>query len=149
MPMIQSMVRVLGIAGYDTGTMRNGLVGQTVEVPVTGSLAELSVVGPSGPISAEVERGSVRFRPLEAGAHRVVIPGMPPLAQIAVNVDPVESDIRRGPSLAETAADIDPERFMVRVPLYRWALWLVLLMVLAQALFALRRLKSKEAVHAK
>ncbi len=149
MPMIQSMVRVLGIAGFDAGAMQNGLVGQVVEVPVTGSLAEISVVGPSGPIPAEVERGLVRFRPLEAGAHRVVIPGMPPLAQVAVNVDPVESDVRRGASLAETAAEIDPERFMVRVPLYRWALWLALFLALVQGLLALRDPKRKEPAHAK
>jgi hypothetical protein len=147
MPMIQSMVRILGVPGHDTGAMRDGVVGQSMEANIPGSLAEVSVVGPSGPIPAEVEGGAVRFRPMEAGAHRVVVPGMPPLVQIAVNVDPVESDVRRGASLAETAADVDPDRFMVRVPLHRWALWMALVFALFQALLALRRRQPEEPVH--
>ena len=61
--------------------------------------------------------GAVRFTPDSPGAYLLESPGAPPLAWIAVNTDPLESDVRPGPGLVETAARVDPENFERRIPL--------------------------------
>ena len=73
------------------------------------------------------------------GAYEVEMAGAPALAWVAVNVDPQESDVRPGPSLIETAAEIDPERFLVRLDLGAGLLGGALLLALLQALVAARR----------
>lgn len=142
MPLVQSMVRVLGVSSGSTELSRSGTVGQPIELDVPGSLVDVSVLSPSGPLEARIEGGTVRFTPNEAGPHSVVSPGMPSLATVAVNAAVGESDVRRHSSLSKTAATIDPERFMHKVPLHRYALWMALAMVLAVVFMARR----KEAV---
>jgi hypothetical protein len=51
-------------------------------------------------------------------------------------VDPAESDVRPGPSLMETAAEVDPESFLRRVPLGPWMLVVAVGLVLIQVLWA-------------
>ena len=147
MPMIQSMVRVLGVPSGAAELEHSGVVGQPLELRLSGSLAEVSVEGPNGPVDAVVDGGVVRLTPLVAGAHHVVSPGMPVMASIAVNVDVKESDVRRHSTLAQTAATIDPERFMHRLELHRWALWLALLLAVIQAILGWDMVRKKEAAH--
>ena len=79
-----------------------------------------------------------RFTPTLAGAFSVGSPGLPPVAQVAVNVDGVESDVRRHTSLAKTAAEVDPDRFMHRLPLNRWAFLVFLLLAALTAVISHR-----------
>jgi len=145
MPMIQSMVGVLGVPTDEAGQQSEGIVGQPLSLSVPGSLAKIRVLSPSGPVSAVVEGGLVRFTPKEPGAHRVVGPAGPDVVQVAVNVDTTESDVRRYASLAETAARVDPDRFMKRVKVAPWALWLALLLGLLQALYSIWKQRPEEA----
>jgi hypothetical protein len=144
MPIIQSLVRVLGVPAGAADLEHTGIVGQPLELRLPGSLAEVSVQGPNGPVEAVVEGGMVRMTPLVAGAHYVLSPGMPAMASIAVNVDVAESDVRRHRTLAQTAATIDPERFMHRLELHRWALWFALALAVLQAIFAWDLVRKKE-----
>ena len=138
MPLLQSMVRVLGVPSGGTSLQKHGIVGQSVSVTVPGSLAEVYVEGPDGRLESSVVDGAVRFLPQQAGAHRIVSPGMPPLASVAVNVDIAESDVRRHSTLAQTSADIDPERFMHKAPLDRYAIWLALVLAVAVVIISSR-----------
>ena len=70
--------------------------------------------GPSGTIAASITGTGIAFEPPVAGAYRVVIPGAPPLAHVAVNTSAVESDVRPGPELIALAAEVDPERYQRR-----------------------------------
>ena len=59
--------------------------------------------------------------------------GSPPLAWVAVNADPLESDIRTGTPLLNEAMDIDRDRFIRRLDLGFYVWWSVLLFALLQA----------------
>ncbi|MEC9389171.1 MAG: BatA domain-containing protein [Myxococcota bacterium] len=131
MPLVQSLVRVLGVPSNEASLTQVGTVGRPIVVPVPASMAAITVEGPSGPVPTTLIDGTIRFVPNEAGAHRVMSPGIPPLASIAVNMDGAESDVRRHNSLAKTSAEIDPERFMHTAPLDRYALWLALALAVA------------------
>jgi len=128
MPLIQSIVRVLGVPDGGEGRRFDGRVGTPVELPVSGLTGSVVVDGPDGIVDAEVDSGVVRFTPDKAGAYRVGVAGMPALAVVAVNMDISESDVRRHTSLARTAAAVDPDRFMHRVQLHKWAFGLLLLL---------------------
>ena len=144
MPLIQSIARTLGVPSAESGDLLAGLVGEAVEVPLSGTLAGVVVEGPSGPVPSVIDAGVVRFTPLEAGAHRIAQPGLPALASLAVNMDVTESDVRRQTTLARTAAEVDPDRFMHRVPLNRYSFWLVLIFGLLSAAIAWRLGLTKE-----
>ena len=60
-------------------------------------------------------------------------------------MDGVESDVRRHTSLAKTAAEVDPDRFMHRLPLNRWAFLLFLLLAALSAVLA-QRIAAKSEV---
>jgi len=53
-------------------------------------------------------------------------------------MDPAESDVRRQTSLARTAAQVDPDRFMNRVPLRRFGFWIALILGLVGVALARR-----------
>ena len=95
MPLVQSLVRVLGVPSNEASLTQVGTVGRPIVVPVPASMAAITVEGPSGPVPTTLIDGTIRFVPNEAGAHRVMSPGIPPLASIAVNMDGAESDVRR------------------------------------------------------
>ncbi len=145
MPMIQSMVRVLGVPTEEANRRLDGRVGQLMSVPVSGPLAELRVEGPSGTVPTDLEMGAVRFTPQIPGAYRVLGPAGPALAEVAVNVDTAESDVRRHFSLAQTAAEVDPDRFMKRFHVGPWALWLALILACLQAIYAVWKQRPEEA----
>ncbi len=144
MPLIQSIVRVLGVPDGGEGRRYDGQVGQLVELPVSGVTGNVVVEGPGGLVDASVESGVVRFSPDQAGAYRVGVSGMPALAVVAVNMDITESDVRRHTSLARTAATVDPERFMHRLKLSRWALTLLLILAVLVGVLAWRMGRRQE-----
>ena len=147
MPMIQSMVRVLGVPTEEANRRLDGLVGQPLAVALPGTLGEVQVFGPSGLVPMDIEMGSVRFTPPTPGAYRITGAAGPALAEVAVNVDTAESDVRRHASLAQTAAEVDPDRFMKRVQLGPWALWLALILACLQAVYAVWKQRPEEARH--
>ena len=142
MPLIQSMARTLGVSASGAAQTKNAVVGEPTAVDVPASVSEAQVEGPNGIVESTFSDGAVRFTPIEAGGHRVLSPGLPPLAAVAVNVDVTESDVRRYTSLAKTSASVDPERFMNTAPLYRYALWLALALVGAVVALGRRRERS-------
>ena len=139
MPWIQSMVRYLGGRSAAAGELREARVGDVMEVALPVALPDVTVTGPRGMVSMETTPSGVRFHADKAGAYRVETPGAPALSVIAVNVDPAESDVRLGTALAETAAEVDPDRFMHRFSLLPWLLWAALGLGLLQAVLARRR----------
>ncbi|MEL6341859.1 MAG: BatA domain-containing protein [Myxococcota bacterium] len=122
MPLVQRLVSYLGGETGGNGERITGLVGDPIAVPLTETAIDLTVEGPNGPVPVRVENGAVRFRPERVGAYAVKTPGAPPLAWVAVNSDPQESDVRSGPSLIETAAEVDPEKFLHKMGLAPWLL---------------------------
>lgn len=145
MPTVQRLVSYLGGEAGGGGERLMARVGQALSVALPDASMDVSVAGPTGPVAAVVRSGAVTFTPDRAGAYRVETPGAPPLAFVAVNVDPLESDVRPGPSLVEVAAEIDPERFLRHVPLAPWLLGLAMALALGQAaLSAPRRGQAEE-----
>ncbi len=145
MPLIQSLVRYLGGRSAGSGENREARVGDVVEINLPVAVPDVAVTGPRGVVPSEVTANGVRFHVDRAGAYRVEAPGAPPLARVAVNVDPLESDVRPGPSLAETAAEVDPDRFVERVSLLQYLLWAVLGCALLLGLLARRSRPSQES----
>lgn len=136
MPLIQRVVSYLGGEAGGGGERLEARVGQTVSVALPDSGLDVSVSGPAGPVASSVRSGSLSFVPERAGAYLVEAPGAPPLAYVAVNTDPRESDVRHGPSLLEVAATIDPERFVLKTALAPWLLGLALTLALVSAALA-------------
>ncbi len=139
MPWIQSMVRYLGGRSAASGELREARVGDVLDIALPVALPDVTVTGPRGAVPMETTPSGVRFHADKAGAYRIETPGAPALSVVVVNVDPAESDVRVGPALAETAAEVDPDRFMHRFPLMPWLLWTALGLGLLQALLARRR----------
>ncbi|MFT4976535.1 MAG: hypothetical protein ACI8S6_002440 [Myxococcota bacterium] len=139
MPLVQRLVGYLGGETGGSGERLSGRVGDPITVPLTETAIDLGVEGPDGPVAVRVGSGTLTFTPLKAGAYAVQTPGAPALAWVAVNVDPQESDIRPGPSLIETAAEIDPERFLHRLGLAPWLLLAAMLLAALQALLSGKR----------
>ncbi len=137
MPFVQRLVTYLGGEAGGGGERMSAKVGEGVAVPLPDGVIEATVEGPNGPVPARLRAGEVLFEPSAPGAYLVETPGAPPLAWVAVNTDPAESDVRPGPSLVETAARIDPERYQRREELAPWLLAGALLVALAQAALAL------------
>jgi hypothetical protein len=139
MPLVQRLVGYLGGETGGSGERLSGIVNEPITVPLTETAIDLAVEGPDGPVATRVGSGSVSFTPTRAGAYAVQTPGAPPLAWVAVNVDPMESDVRPGPSLIETAAEIDPERFLHRLGLAPWLLLAAMALAALQALLARKK----------
>jgi hypothetical protein len=136
MPFVQRLVGYLGGEAGTGGERRSALVGEAVQIGLPDGVLDVTIEGPGGAVEARVRDGLVRFVPQRSGAYVIESPGAPPLAWVAVNTDPVESDVRPGPSLAETAARVDPERFLQRFALGPWLLVAGLLFVLLSVVFA-------------
>ena len=137
MPLVQRIVSYLGGATAGDGARLAGQVGEVVSVPLVDTSAPLEVHSARGSTAARVTGDGVVFTPAEAGAYRVETPGAPPLAWVAVNTSPAESDVRLGPPLIQLAAEIDPERYQRREPLTVWFLLAAAILVALQAALAL------------
>lgn len=136
MPLVQRLVGWLGGEAGGGEERRSVRVGEPVSIPLPEGVVDASVVGPAGPVPASLRAGAIAFIPDRAGAWRVETPGAPVLAWIAVNVDPLESDIRPGPGLMELAAQVDPDTYLRRRELAEPLLALALALGLLQALLA-------------
>ncbi len=136
MPLVQRITSYLGGDAGGGGERLSVKVGETVAVPLPDSALDVTVEGPEGPVASFVRSGTATFQATAAGAYLVETPGAPPLAWVAANVDPRESDVRPGPTLVETAAEVDPDRFLRRFSLAPWLLGAALLLGLLQALLS-------------
>jgi hypothetical protein len=138
MPLIQQIVGVLGGESRGGGERQLGQVGEWVEVPladVEGSALPV-LTGPEGANHHRMDRkGALRFNPGEPGGWWVAYEGVPPLAQVAVNIAPEESDITPGRELLAIQAELAPELFARRAGLGLPALWLAVVLWCLQALF--------------
>ena len=122
MPFVQRLVAELGGDAGGGGERRSATVGDAVQLPLPVGVLDVVLTGPAGPVAVQVRDGAARFTPDLPGPYLLETPGAPPLAWVAVNTDPTESDVRPGPGLVETAARVDPERFEQRTPLSPWLL---------------------------
>ncbi len=143
MPLVQRVVSWLGgAAPGSAGNLSEGTVGQVLTVELPGEDEEPEVIGPGGQvISAEIQRAEglrVLFRPPVPGGYSLVREGAPPLARVAVNVDPVESDVRVYQDLRAVGAELDPATWLKTVDLGRALLATALALLLLQALLAAR-----------
>ena len=138
MPLVQRLVAYLG---GEAGTMQArfaGTVGQPVTVPLPDLTIEPMVVGPDGPVRSRIQGAQITFTPDEAGAYRLEIDSAPPLAFVAVNVDPVESDVRRTQSVESVERELSPDLLTTELDLSPWLLGAALALLVAQAAWALR-----------
>jgi hypothetical protein len=149
MPFVQRLVGWLGADAGGNALRLDGVVGQPVVVPVPEGVDELVVRGDDGPVPAVVRGAELRFTPARAGAYRVEVPGAPALAWAAVRLDAGESDVRPGPALLETAARVDPERYLRRIRFAPWLLGVAAALFLLSLLLAgPRRGTGEEGRHA-
>lgn len=123
MPLVQRVTSYLGGDAGAATTTAEGLVDAPVTLSYPPSGGDPEVTGPDGGIvPSERGIGALTFTPRAPGGYAAVPAGLPPLAWVAVNTHPTESDVRRGPSLVEVQAEIAPERlrrtFDLDLPLF-------------------------------
>lgn len=139
MPLMQRMVAYLGGESGGTAARFDGWVGESLVLPLPDIALEPDVIGPDGePVRAVIDGRSIVFTPKTAGAYQLSLPDAPPLAWIAVNVPPDESDVRVYKSVSRTEAELEPELFIRRIDLTPSLLGLAIAMLLAQALVSAR-----------
>ena len=141
MPFVQRLVAVLGGEAGVAGERLSGRVGEELSVSVGATPERPQVQGPGGAAPFRQASDQLLFRPDRPGAWQVKAGDGPPLAWVAVNTLPEESDVRPGPDLLAIAAEVDPERFLVREALSGPLLTAALLALAAQALAAALRRK--------
>jgi hypothetical protein len=97
------------------------------------------IEGPDGSdVRGRMEGSTLVFVPRRPGAYAVSLGDAPPMAWVAVNVDPEEGDVRNYGSIVATERELAPELLQRHVDLARPALVLALLIFLAQGLLAMR-----------
>ncbi len=139
MPLTQRLVTWLGGEAGGATARFEAFVGDHVAIPLPDVVMEPEVRGPSGaPVRSRVEGSSLIFVPAEPGAYAIALDNAPPLAWVAVNVLPDESDVRAYETVAEVERELDPERFLRHVDLAPALYGVVLLLLLLQSLAAVR-----------
>lgn len=115
MPLVQGIVRYLG-GESGAGALRvDGTVGRTVRIDLPDLAIEPDILGPDEePVRSRIDGRQIVFTPDEPGAYAVKLPDAPPMAWVAVNTDPLESDVRRGTTVSAVEQELDPERFVLR-----------------------------------
>lgn len=140
MPLTQQLVRYLGGDSGSSAARFDGVVGQTLRIPLPDIALEPDVIGPDAHrVAARIEGSQILFKPGDPGPYKLQLPDAPPLAWIAVNIDPIESDVRPSLTLAAVERELDPERFLRHADLAPGLLGLALALLFLQALFATRR----------
>lgn len=139
MPLVQRLVQDLGGEAGAGAQRVDATVGDLVRIPLPDLAIEPDVLGPDGnPVRKRMEGSTVVFQPERTGAYRLELPDAPPLAWIAVNTDPQESDVRPYGSVTAIGQELDPERFTRQADLSGGLLALALGALVLQALLALR-----------
>jgi hypothetical protein len=139
MPLVQGLVIYLG-AEAGGGTARfDAMVGERVVVPLPDVVMEPDVLGPDkNPVRSRVEGSNLVFVPERPGAYSLSLENGPPLAWVAVNVSPDESDVRSYDSVAAVEKELNPEMFLRHLDLSSWLFGLALVLMSLQALVAVR-----------
>ena len=134
MPFVQRVVGVLGGAGAGALALRQGVVGEPLEVELPGDPGSVEVTGPGGGVVPSERAGrSLRVVPTLPGAYHVRAADGRELVAVAVRTPSAESDIRRGQGLVEAQARLAPERMTRRWPLAAWGFGAAALLWLASA----------------
>lgn len=132
MPLVQ---RLAGVGGAGANATReDALVGDVVTLALPEGTDEVVVErGDGARISSRRDGSRVVFRADEPGGYAVRIPDGPAIAWVAVNLDPVESDVRRTHSVAAVEAALEPDLFTRHVELSQAALGGALIAMLLSA----------------
>lgn len=139
MPLMQRTVTWLGGEAGGATARFDAIVGDRVHIPLPDIVLEPDVVGPDGnPVRSRIEGSSLIFVPERPGAYALQLEDAPPLAWIAVNVSPDESDVRPYDSVAETEKQMDPDLFLRHMELSPAFFGVALVLLLLQALLAVR-----------
>lgn len=139
MPMVQRLVGWLGGEAGGSVQRLEARVGETVSIGMPDLAMSPDVIGPDGtPVRSRIEGARVVFTPSTPGPYKVALPDTPPMAWVAVNTDPVESDVRRSGSIVGVESDLAPELLERHVDLSRYSLFGALILFLLQGLVALR-----------
>ncbi len=137
LPLVQRLVGWLGAETEGSTARFEGTVGQAVEVALPTPELEPTVLDPAGdPVAVRHLPGRLVFVPRQPGPYTLSLPGSPPLAWVAVNTPPGESDVLRYERLAELEAQLAPQLLQRRVGLGAGALGFALLLLLLQAALA-------------
>jgi len=139
MPLVQRLVTYLGGDAGGRSARIHGVVSEGVAIELPDLVLDLEVEGPDGQlVPSRIEGTKLLFTPAVSGAYEVRSESAPTLAWVAVNSDPSESDVRPYESIASVEADLKPELLERRLDLGRGFLAFALLMLVSQALLALR-----------
>lgn len=139
MPMVQRLVTWLGGESGGGAARFAATVGEKVVVPLPDIVMEPDVIGPDGtPIRSRIEGSNLVFTPERPGAYALQLESSPPLAWVAVNVSPDESDVRPYDSVAAAEKELDPDMFLRHVDLSPGLFGFALVLLLAQSLLAVR-----------
>jgi hypothetical protein len=140
MPLVQRLVTWLGAESGAVAERVTGVVGDPVVIELPDLLVAPEVVGPEGtPVESRTDGTRLSFVPDRAGAYVLTLEGSPPLAYVAVNTDPAESDVRSTSSIAAVERELAPGALTRRVDLARPLWGLALVGLLAQGLLSIRR----------
>jgi hypothetical protein len=140
MPLVQRLVSWLGAEAGGTAERLVGTVGDPVVVELTDLLVAPTVIGPDGAeVAARTDGTKLSFVPARPGAYTLTLEGSPPLAFVAVNTDPEESDVRPSTSVEAVEHEIAPGALTREIDLARPLWGLALLSVVLQGLLATRR----------
>lgn len=139
MPLCQRLVGWLGGEAGAGAARLEGVAGQPVVVELPDLAIQPDVLGPDGAIvRSRIEGTRLTFTPPRPGAYHLELEGAMPLAWVAVNTDPEESDVRPYGSVAAVENEIAPEILTREYDLARPMLGLGMLLLVAQAFLALR-----------
>ncbi|MEQ1564933.1 MAG: VWA domain-containing protein [Myxococcota bacterium] len=139
MPLIQRLVGWLGGESAAGAARLDGIVGQLVEVELPDLAIQPDVIGPDGGVvRSRVDGTRLVFTPERPGAYRLELEGATPLAWVAVNTDPVESDVRPYGSVAAVETELAPELLRRQIDLAKPLLGLALFAFVVSALIAVR-----------
>jgi hypothetical protein len=118
MPLMQRITAYLGGETGSAATTGGGLVGQPVTLSIPSGASEPEIRGPEGEmVTAQRGTGTLTFTPMRPGGFSAVPADRPPVAWVAVNTDPAESDVRHTDSIIATQARMAPDRMIRRTSL--------------------------------
>jgi hypothetical protein len=139
MPLVQRLVSWLGGEAGAGAARLDGIVGQPVIVELPDLAVQPDVIGPDGQVvRSRIEGTKLSFVPDRPGPYHLELEGAMPIAWVAVNTDPDESDVRPYGSVAAVENELAPELLLRKIDLARPLLAAGLVLFVLQALVALR-----------